>query len=109
MSIGHSHMNSMAIGDLRTVTAPRDAADEKMEQIRDLLFGEHQRQTETRIAQLEQRIRDLEVDIAHRFDAVQARFDALVGETQTERRTAFDELARGVQELGERIRQIPRD
>ncbi len=102
-------MNSMAMGDLRAASTPRDAADEKMDQIRDLLFGEHQRQTEARIAQLEQRIRALEADMAHRLDALQARFDALAGETQTERRTAFDELARGVQELGERIRQIPRD
>ena len=102
-------MTSLSIGDIRSVSTPRDAADEKMEQIRDLLFGEHQRQTEAQIAQLEQRIRALEADMAHRLDAMQARFDALAGETQTERRTAFDELARGVQELGERIRRIPRD
>ena len=47
--------------------------------------------------------------LGHRIDALQARFDALAGETQADRRSAFDELARGVQDLGERIRQIPRD
>lgn len=99
----------MSIGEHINGSAARDPADEKMEQIRDLLFGEHQRQSEQRIAELETRIRELETTISHRLDALQARFDALAGETQAERRSAFDELARGVHELGERIRQIPRD
>ncbi len=102
-------MNSMSNGDSRTVSGPRDPADEKMEQIRDLLFGEFQRQSDLRINQLEARIRDLEATLGHRLDALQARFDAHAGETEAGRRTAFDELARGVQELGERIRLIPRD
>ena len=102
-------MNAMMIGDTSSGAAPRDPADEKMEQIRDLLFGEFQRHSEVRIAQLEMRIRDLESGVQRRLDALQARLDALAGESQAERRSAFDDLARGVQELGERIRQIPRD
>jgi hypothetical protein len=98
----------MLIGETNSGAA-RDPADEKMEQIRDLLFGEYQRQSEVRIAQLEMRIRDLESGVQRRLDALQARLDALVGESHAERRSAFDDLARGVQELGERIRQIPRD
>jgi hypothetical protein len=99
----------MPIGVSKTVPGPRDPADEKMEQIRDLLFGEYQRQSELRINQLEARIRDLEAALGHRLDALQARFDGHVGETEAGRRTAFDELSRGVQDLAERIRQIPRD
>jgi hypothetical protein len=102
-------MNSMTIGEIRNAAGGRDPSDEKMEQIRDLLFGEFQRQSEGRINQLETRIRDLETNLQRKLDALQARFDALTGETQADRRSAFDELARGVQELGERIRQIPRD
>ncbi len=102
-------MTSTTVIEPRNGPGGRDPADEKMEQIRDLLFGEYQRQSDLRINQLEARIRDLEASLGHRLDALQARFDALAGETQSDHRTAFDELARGVQELGERIRQIPRD
>jgi TolA-binding protein len=102
-------MNAMMIGESNSSAASRDPADEKMEQIRDLLFGEYQRQSEVRIAQLEMRIRDLESGVQRRLDALQARLEALAGESHAERRSAFDDLARGVQELGERIRQIPRD
>lgn len=103
-------MSLMTIANVGNGAAvPRDAADEKMEQIRDLLVGEYQRDVTVRLAQLEARIRELETDVTHRLDALQARIEAMAGETQADRRSAFDELARGVQELGERIRLIPRD
>jgi hypothetical protein len=101
-------MNSMMVGEARP-SGQRDQADEKMEQIRDLLFGEFQRQNEVRINQLELRIRELETSMQRRLDALQARFDALAGETQADRRSAFDELAVSIQDLSERVRRIPRD
>lgn len=104
-----SIMTSMIVSEARPAGGLRDPADEKMEQIRDLLFGEFQRQNDVRVNQLELRIRDLETNLQRRVDALQARFDALAGEIQAERRSAFDELARGIQELGERVRHIPRD
>ncbi len=102
-------MNAMTIGENKNGAGGRDVADEKMDQIRDLLFGEFQRQNDQRMSQLEARIRELETDVHRRLDALQARLDAYAGESQAERRSAFDELARGVQDLGERIRQIPRE
>ena len=103
-------MNSMMPGHSVNGASPlREPSDEKMEQIRDLLFGEFQRQSALRLSQLEARIRDLETTVAHRLDAMQARLDAMSGEVEADRRSSFDELARGVLELGDRIRQIPRD
>lgn len=100
-------MNSMTIGQVSN--SLRDPADEKMEQIRDLLFGEYQRDSEARVVELEVRMRDLESRLNNRLAALEARLEALSGEVQADRRTSFDELARGIAELGQRIRQIPRD
>ena len=99
----------MAIGENKNGIGSRDVADEKMEQIRDLLLGESQREHVLRMSQLEARIRELESDTHRRLDAFQARLDAFDGESQAERRTSFDELAKGIQDLSERVRKIPRE
>lgn len=83
-------------------------ASEKMSQVRELLFGELQRETETRIALLEARVRELEEGINRRLDLLQSRLEAATGELAADRRTAFDELARSVLELGDRIRNSNR-
>jgi uncharacterized coiled-coil protein SlyX len=86
-----------------------DATDEKMQQIRELLFGDARRAYDARIALLEARIRELEMTLHRRLDTIQARLETLANETTVNRRATFEELARGVQDLGDRIRQIPRD
>ncbi len=101
-------MSVVSLGDTRASTRPRDAADEKMDQIRDLLFGEFKQQSDVRLAALETRLHEFEATISQRLDAIHARVNALAGETQADRRTAFDELAKSVQDLADRIRQIPR-
>ncbi len=102
-------MNAMTIGETKNAVIGRDVADEKMDQIRDLLFGEFQRENDQRMSQLEARIRELDTEVHRRLDALQARLDAYAGESQAERRSTFDELARGINELGEHIRRIPRE
>jgi hypothetical protein len=89
--------------------APRELPDVRMDQIRDLLFGEQQRQSEARIAGLEARVRELENALHHRLDAMQARIDAVAVENRGDRRTTLDELARGMSDLGDRIKRLHRD
>jgi hypothetical protein len=72
-----------------------DSADAQMEQIRELLVGDVQRRADARLEALEARVRDLE-----------ARLEALSTEQTASRRSAFEELARGVAELGERIKNL---
>jgi len=72
-----------------------DSADAQMEQIRELLVGDVQRRADARLEALETRVRDLE-----------ARLEALSTEQTASRRSAFEELARGVAELGERIKNL---
>ncbi len=95
--------------EIKNGANPRDISDVKMDQIRELLFGEVQRQSEQRITLLEAKVRDLETSLQHRLDAMQARIDALAAETRGDRRSTLDELARGISDLGERVKRIPRD
>jgi hypothetical protein len=102
-------MNATTLSELRQGLTTRDLQDERMDQIRELLFGDYQRLSDERLAMMEVRLRELETVLNRRLDALQARLDALAGEVQANQRSSFDELSRGVQDLGERIRRIARD
>jgi hypothetical protein len=86
----------------------QDGQDEKMEQIRDLLIGDVVRQNERRMAAIEARLNELETSVGSRLASLHARLEAMSGEVGAERRTAFDELAKSVLDLGEQIRRISR-
>ena len=87
----------------------QDQSDDRMDQIRELLFGELQKQNDARFVELTLRLREVETVFSRRLDAMQVRLDALAGELNAEQRASFDELSRGVQDLGDRIRRIARD
>jgi hypothetical protein len=95
--------------EIKNGAAPRDPPDMKMDQIRELLFGEVQRQSEVRISTLEARVRELETAFQHSLDAMQVRIDALAAETRNDRNSALNEMARAISELGDRVKRIPRD
>lgn len=101
-------MNAPTLNDLRTAFPARDLADEKMNQIRDLLIGDFVRASEARIAALEGRIRDLETGIGERLTVLNTRIEALAVDHTADRQAAFDELGKSVRELGERIRVLAR-
>ena len=69
----------------------------------------HVRSNEARMVAMEARLREIETGFIQRLDAMAARIEALAGETESDRRTAFDDLARSVIDLGERIRRISKD
>jgi hypothetical protein len=107
-------MNATSLEVLRAAQAP-ELVDDRMEQIRELLFGDLVRDIHARIAALEERqrafetsqaegLREFHISVGRQFDAVLARIEALAGETEAERRSAFEELSRNVLDLGERIR-----
>jgi hypothetical protein len=114
-------MNATSLEELRAGQAP-ELRDERLEQVRELLFGDQVRELHARIAaleqkqmdfataaeqqhrEIEQRHRDYQTSVSRQFDAIAARIEALAGETDAERRSAFEELSRSVLDLGERIR-----
>lgn len=101
-------MTATSLEALREGDPTRKVSDEKMDQVRELLLGDDLRRTEIRLQQLESRLNSLETDIARRMDALQARLEALSGEVAGERRAAFDELAKGMADLSQRIKSISR-
>lgn len=83
-------------------------ADERMEQVRELLFGDSVRVLEARIRLLETRIEEVDGVIGRKLDAIEARIQALSGSAETDRRASFEALARSIAELGEQVRRISR-
>ena len=105
-------MSTSPFGDYRNGIngfSAHDPLDDKMQQIRELLFGEFKRDSDARIALVEARVRELEQGLHRKLDAIQARLETLAGDVAAERRQSFDQLAASVTELGERVRQIGRE
>lgn len=101
-------MNASSLDELRAVAADHDNKDEKMEQVRQLLFGDHAREVSTRFMLLETRLRELETGVARQLESLSQRVEALAQNTSNDRRAAFAELAQNIQELGERIGTLSR-
>ncbi len=100
-------MNAPDLTDLRSYTV-RDPADEKMEQVRELLVGDAVRRLEVRIAMLEHRLAEVEVGMGRQLDALEARILELAGNAEGDRRSAFEALARSIADLGEQVHRISR-
>jgi hypothetical protein len=86
----------------------RDPVEDKMEQVRELLFGEFKRDNDARFALVEARMRELETGIHRKLDAIQQRLEILSTDIRADRNAAFDELSSSVVELAERIRRLSR-
>lgn len=89
-------------------TPAREAIDDRMEQVREILIGDAIRHLEARVASLEARIVELDVNVGRQVDAIQARVESLAGAAEGDRRATFEALAQSVVELGEQIRRISR-
>ncbi len=99
-------MTASPFNSLRNQENYQDPNDERMNQVRELLLGDHIRASEARLAALERRLRDLETTIEQRIDVIHVRLEALAGEVHGDQRAAFDELAKSISDLGNRIRRI---
>lgn len=95
-------MNANSIEQLRAA----GSRDDRMEQVRQLLVGDHVREVDARLLGLEQRLQDLDGSVVRKLDAISARIDALASQLDYDRRAAFSELSQGVLELSERLRAV---
>lgn len=102
-------MTSSPFTDYRNGIVGHDIADERMEQVRELLLGDSVRRSEARLAYLENRMNDLEVGITRQLDALEARIEALQTVVAAERRATLDELSKGLTDLGQKIKTIAQD
>ena len=55
---------------------------------------------------MEARIRELELALHRRLDAIESASSRSAGKADAEQRAAFDELARGIADLGDRVRRM---
>ena len=101
-------MNAPSLNDLRNAFPARELSDEKMNQVRDLLFGDVMRANDARMATLETRVRDLETGMGQRLTLLHQRIEALAADHTTDRQAAFVELAKYVLEMGDKIRALSR-
>ncbi len=101
-------MDLTGISELRNGHGAQAFTDDRMEQVRELLFGDQRRQLEWQISTLESRMRDIEISLLRRVEELEARVDALAHQDAQARSAAFDELSRGIGELSSRIRNIAR-
>ena len=101
-------MNAPTLNELRNALPARDFGDDKMNQVRNLLIGDYVRESEARLAAVEMRLRDLETGISQRLTVLQQRIESLATDATIERQTAFEELARSVADLSDKIRVIAR-
>lgn len=100
-------MNATSYAEFRSAIGPSGQAnDEKMDQVRELLFGEHQRQSDARLAMLEARMRELELSLLRRLEALEGRLEQIAARVETDQRATLDELGRGIADLGERVRRL---
>jgi hypothetical protein len=99
-------MSTSPFGDYRNGSTGAEPFEDKMQQIRDLLFGEFKRDSDARLALIEARVRELEQGMHRKLDAIQASLDALSGDVTADRRRTLDLLAQNISELGERVRRI---
>lgn len=100
-------MNAETTTDLtRNAALASGTGDDRMDQVRDLLFGEFARHNNARLLALEARQRDLEAIVAARLDALHARLDAFGAQLDASQRSAFEELSLGLGELADRVRHM---
>lgn len=115
-------MNASTLNELRGVIPARDLADEKMNQVRELLVGDLAREVQARMAEIETRTRELEArseqaavharefetGIAQQLTMLHERLDEIASNHTATRRDSFDELSKCMQELADKIRAIAR-
>lgn len=99
-------MNAPSFNDL--ISADGRDADEKMQQVRDLLFGDALRIMENRVRELERRLNEFEVGLVRQLDALETRIQTFAGAADTDRQAAFEALARSIADLSEQVRRIAR-
>ena len=98
----HGEGERAATGDN---AAPLDAAA-VIEQVRELLFGDHRRSTEGSLKGLEDRVAALTATIEARFADLERRLHEMKAETDHARDSHVDAIGSALSEIGDRIKGL---
>ncbi|MEZ5817443.1 MAG: hypothetical protein R3D44_10205 [Hyphomicrobiaceae bacterium] len=99
-------MSTSSLSEFRNGAGAVEPFDDKMQQIRELLFGEFKRDSDARLALIEARVRELELGMNRRLDAIQSSLDNLSREVAADRKRSFEQLGQSISELGEKVRRF---
>ncbi len=98
-------MSATTLNELRNGATSQALADEKMDQVRELLIGDYERRNAARVSVLEDRIQNLELALHGRLDALQARLEAMSAKMDANQHQTLDDIGTGLQELGAKLKQ----
>lgn len=82
------------------------AADDPIDQVRELLFGAPKRDTIDRIRVLEDRIETMGADFLARIGALESRMNEFARDSEKRQATAYEALGGAVVQLGETIQKL---
>jgi hypothetical protein len=77
-----------------------------IDQVRELLFGETKRSTETRLDDIDRKIELLRDDLAARFASLEARLADQGRDTDTKHNQSIDNIGQAIAELGATIKSL---
>ena len=83
-----------------------NSADDQMEQIQELLIGDHRRDTDRRLAELDARIRDAEARLTQRLAALEAKLDTVVAELKGQHSAGETAILHRIQTVDTRVGAI---
>jgi len=92
-------------GDTDTEAAAPDA-NAVVEQVRELLFGDHRRASDAALKSLEDRLAALAATLEARFGDLERRLAEMKSESDSARGHHADALGASLVELGEKIRSL---
>ncbi|MGO8740543.1 hypothetical protein [Rhodoblastus sp.] len=81
-----------------------------IDQVRELLFGADKRATDTRFAQLDDKLEklvaDLRADLAAKFADLENRIETLARDVEHKRLTSIDDIGAAIANLGATVRNM---
>lgn len=102
-------MSTSPFSEKHNGAATSEPFDDKMHQIRELLFGETKRESDARLTGIEARMREFEQSVHRRLDIIQASIETLARDVGNDRKRSLDQLALSISELGDKVRRIGTD
>lgn len=77
-----------------------------MDQVRELLFGETKRETQTNLRAVETRLDDVRADLLERISLLEARLVELARDTETNRANTVNAIGDAISQLGASIQAM---
>ncbi len=89
--------------------AQQNRPDPEIEQIRNLLFGDIQKNNADRLSAIERRLAVIEADLPKQLNRLQEQIAQLATSTEASQRTMMLEIGKSISALGEQLTKLSSD